>query len=87
MGCAASASPTTVKHCLMPLTGRYATSKDYKLMWVGLTNLLDKVKEGMAQSQVNKPAGADDEVDVDDTMHDATEGPLGEESDAEDYAL
>jgi hypothetical protein len=56
-------------------------------MWVGLTNLLDKVKEGMAQSQANKLAGADDEVDVDDTMHDATEGPLGEESDAEDYAL
>ena len=74
MGCAASASGC----------GRYATSKDYKLMWVGLTNLLDKVKEGMAQSQANKLAGADDEVDVDDTMHDATEGPLGEESDAED---
>ena len=56
-------------------------------MWVGLKNLLDKVKEDMALSQVNKPTGADDEVDQDDTMHDATEGPLGEESDAEDYAL
>jgi hypothetical protein len=74
MGCAASASGC----------GRYATSKDYKLMWVGLTNLLDKVREDMALPQVNKPTGADDEVDQDDTMHDATEGPLGEESDAED---
>jgi hypothetical protein len=74
MGCAASASGC----------GRYATSKDYKLMWVGLKNLLDKVREDMALSQVNKPTGADDEVDQDDTMHDATEGPLGEESDAED---